>query len=71
MLDKCAPQGSDLQLRVPDNRSCSPGMESGKKLIEITGPALSKRKLLVALDLLCLFLGNCPDAQQKHTHIHL
>uniref|UniRef100_A0A3Q4G1L6 Phosphatidic acid phosphatase type 2D n=1 Tax=Neolamprologus brichardi TaxID=32507 RepID=A0A3Q4G1L6_NEOBR len=30
---------------------------TGKKLIEITGPALSKRKLLVGLDLLCLFLG--------------
>uniref|UniRef100_A0A3Q4G1Q9 Phosphatidic acid phosphatase type 2D n=1 Tax=Neolamprologus brichardi TaxID=32507 RepID=A0A3Q4G1Q9_NEOBR len=33
---------------------------TGKKLIEITGPALSKRKLLVGLDLLCLFLASIP-----------
>ncbi|XP_060908286.1 phospholipid phosphatase 3-like isoform X1 [Labrus mixtus] len=37
-------------------------MESaaGKKLLEITGPALSQRKLLVGLDLLCLLLASIP-----------
>ncbi|KAM6971824.1 phospholipid phosphatase 3-like [Aplochiton taeniatus] len=34
--------------------------DTGQKLIEITGPALSKRKLLVGLDLLCLFLASIP-----------
>lgn len=65
MLDKCGHQsvsGADLQLKL-DNKSsvaaAGVGMENdtGKKLIEITGPALSKRRLLVGLDLLCLFLG--------------
>ncbi|KAM6940680.1 phospholipid phosphatase 3-like [Xenentodon cancila] len=33
---------------------------TGKKLMEISGPALSKRKLLVGLDILCLFLASIP-----------
>lgn len=37
---------------------------TGKELLEITGPALSKRKLLVGLDLLCLFLG-----EYEHTSL--
>lgn len=70
MLDKFGSQsagaplsGADLQLKLTDNKSslsaAGVGMENdaGKKLIELTGPALSKRKLLVGLDLLCLFLG--------------
>ena len=52
---------AELHLKLTDNKSslAGMGMENGteKKLIEITGPALSKRKLLVGLDLLCLFLG--------------
>lgn len=65
MLDTFAPQSAgvpvssaDLQLKLTENKS-GLGMENGtgKKLIEITGSALSKRKLLVGLDLLCLFLG--------------
>lgn len=70
MLDKFGSQSAgapvssaDLQLKLTDNKSslaaAGVGMENdaGKKLIEMTGPALSKRKLLVGLDLLCLFLG--------------
>uniref|UniRef100_A0A3Q2WU94 Phosphatidic acid phosphatase type 2D n=3 Tax=Haplochromini TaxID=319058 RepID=A0A3Q2WU94_HAPBU len=68
MLDTFAPQSAgvpvssaDLQLKLTENKS-GLGMENGtgKKLIEITGPALSKRKLLVGLDLLCLFLASIP-----------
>ncbi|XP_041838144.1 phospholipid phosphatase 3-like [Melanotaenia boesemani] len=57
---------ADLQLKLTDNKSslaaAGMGMEndSGKKLLEISGPALSKRKLLVGLDLLCLFLASIP-----------
>lgn len=78
MLDKFGPQSAgvpvssaDLQLKLTDNKSslaaAGMGMEngSGKKLIEITGPALSKRKLLVGLDLLCLFLGKYQNIQKK------
>lgn len=70
MLDTFAPQSAgvpissaDLQLKPTEKKSglaaAGAGMENGtgKKLMEITGPALSKRKLLVGLDLLCLFLG--------------
>lgn len=65
---------ADLQLKLTDNKSslaaaaAGMGMENGagKKLIEITGPALSKRKLLVGLDLLCLFLGKYTCCKQKH-----
>lgn len=71
MLDTFGPQsagvpvsGAELQLKLTDNQgrldaATGMGMEhgTGKKLKEITGPALSKRKLLVGLDLLCLFLG--------------
>lgn len=69
MLDKLGAQGAglvasssaELQLKLTDNKSslAAAGMESGagKKLMDISGPALSKRKLLVALDLLCLLLG--------------
>ncbi|GLD60839.1 phospholipid phosphatase 3-like protein [Lates japonicus] len=73
MLDKLGPQsagvtvsGADLQLKLTDKSSLATatgmGMENGagKKLMEITGPALSKRKLLVGLDLLCLFLASIP-----------
>ncbi|KAM7393919.1 hypothetical protein PAMP_020755 [Pampus punctatissimus] len=73
MLDKFGPQGAgvvvsnaDLQLKLTDSKNslgaAGMGMENGtgKKLIEITGPALSKRKLLVGLDLLCLFLASIP-----------
>ena len=78
MLDTFGPQSvgapvsnADLQLQLKLTETQSKaaaaagmGMEndSGKKLIEITGAALSKRKLLVGLDLLCLFLGK----YQKH-----
>lgn len=79
MLDKfghqsaaCVPVSSaDLQLKLTDTKSslaaAGMGMENGtgQKLIEITGPALSKRKLLVGLDLLCLFLGKNQNTQQK------
>ncbi|XP_037326866.1 phospholipid phosphatase 3-like isoform X2 [Pungitius pungitius] len=68
MLDKLGSQcagvvvsSADLQLKLTDNRS-SLGMESGtgKKLLEVTGPALSKRKLLIGLDLFCLCLASIP-----------
>ncbi|XP_008404162.1 phospholipid phosphatase 3-like [Poecilia reticulata] len=55
---------AELQLKASDKKvSLKPavmGMDSGKKLLEITGPALSKRRLLVGLDLLCLFLASIP-----------
>ncbi|XP_043970415.1 phospholipid phosphatase 3-like [Gambusia affinis] len=55
---------AELQLKVPDKKvSLKPavmGMDSGKKLLEITGPALSKRRFLVGLDLLCLFVASIP-----------
>ncbi|KAJ4921734.1 hypothetical protein JOQ06_016445 [Pogonophryne albipinna] len=55
---------AELHLKLTDNKSSLAGMGmengTGKKLIEITGPALSKRKLLVGLDLLCLFLASIP-----------
>lgn len=62
--------GADLALKLTEKKS-SPaaaagvGMENdtGKKLLEITGPAVSNRKLLVALDLLCLFLGKYTNTQ--------
>lgn len=71
MLDKCNHQhcagapvpNPDLQLKLADNgNNDGPGGTgkddgTGQKLIELAGPALSKRKLLVGLDLLCLFLG--------------
>ncbi|XP_034392770.1 phospholipid phosphatase 3-like isoform X2 [Cyclopterus lumpus] len=73
MLDTFAMQSAgvavssaDLQLKLTDNKSslaaAGMGMEkdTGKKLIEITGPALSKRKLLVGLDLLCLCMASIP-----------
>lgn len=59
----CLPLSSaELQLKPQDKSSLSAtemGMENGteQKLLAITGPALSKRKLLVGLDLFCLFLG--------------
>ncbi|XP_076004356.1 phospholipid phosphatase 3-like [Genypterus blacodes] len=71
MLDTFGPQSAgvpvsspDIQLKGTDNGGGLPGtgMESstGKKLIDMTGPALSKRRLLVGLDLLCLFLASIP-----------
>lgn len=56
---------ADLQLKLADTRdslaaAAAGGMETSagkKKLLELTGPALSTRKLLIGLDLLCLFLG--------------
>ncbi|XP_058495773.1 phospholipid phosphatase 3-like [Solea solea] len=62
---------AELHLKVADNHKSSlpaaaaaAGMRmensSGKKLLDISGPALSKRKLLVGLDLLCLFLASIP-----------
>ncbi|XP_031145079.1 phospholipid phosphatase 3-like [Sander lucioperca] len=73
MLDTFGPQSSgvpvssaDLQLKLTDIKSSLAAAEmgmknsTGKNLIEITGPALSKRKLLVGLDLLCLFLASIP-----------
>lgn len=52
---------TDLQLKLPESNVGTRGQEkdngSGQKLVEITGSALSKRKLLVGLDLLCLVLG--------------
>ncbi|XP_047220517.1 phospholipid phosphatase 3-like [Girardinichthys multiradiatus] len=55
---------AELQLKLSDNKDglTAPrmGMDSGKKLLEITGHALSKRKFLVGLDLLCLFLASIP-----------
>lgn len=77
MLDKFGPQSAgvavssaDLQLKLTDNKSslaaAGMGLENGtgKKLIEISGPALSKRRLLVGLDLLCLFLGKYENMQK-------
>ena len=76
MLDKFGSQSAGvpvssahLQLKLTENKSslaaAGMGMEggAGKKLIGITGPALSKRKLLVGLDLLCLCLGKCENTQ--------
>ncbi|XP_056136295.1 phospholipid phosphatase 3-like [Lampris incognitus] len=74
MLDKFGQQtvgipvvgDPDIQLKLADKMSNlgTTGIvmesDSGKKLIQITGPALSKRKLLVGLDLLCLFLASIP-----------
>ena len=66
MLDKFVHQSvsvttnPDLQLKLADNRGImAVGKDncSGKKLNEVSAPVLSKRRLLVALDLLCLFLG--------------
>ncbi|KAG7485084.1 hypothetical protein JOB18_002449 [Solea senegalensis] len=63
---------AELHLKVADNHKSSPpaaaaaaaGMRmensGGKKLLDISGAALSKRKLLVGLDLLCLFLASIP-----------
>ncbi|KAM9314271.1 phospholipid phosphatase 3-like isoform 2-T2 [Pholidichthys leucotaenia] len=56
---------AELQLKLTDKcRLAAAGrrMEngSGKKLLEITGPALSKRKFLVGLDILCLVLASIP-----------
>lgn len=46
---------AELQLSVADSKR----MESsaGQKLSDTNGAALSKRRLLVGLDLLCLLLG--------------
>ncbi|MED6248401.1 hypothetical protein ATANTOWER_032876 [Ataeniobius toweri] len=71
MLDAFGAQGAavsvpsaELQLKLSDKKvgltAPRMGMDSGKKLLEITGPALSKRKFLVGLDLLCLFLASIP-----------
>ncbi|XP_045082675.1 phospholipid phosphatase 3 [Coregonus clupeaformis] len=72
MLDKYSrhsPGGApvlnpDLQLKLPESnlgtRSQEKDNGTGPKLVEITGPALSKRKLLVGLDLLCLLLASIP-----------
>jgi len=48
----------DLQVKPADHKGI--GMEHGVggRFCDMTGPALSKRKLLVGLDLLCLLLGN-------------
>lgn len=55
---------AELQLKLSDKKiNLNPvgmGMDSGKKLLEKTGPALSKRKFLVGLDLLCLLLASIP-----------
>lgn len=56
---------ADVQLKVTDPKGslAAGGMETGagkNKLLELTGTALSKRKLLVGLDLLCLFLASIP-----------
>ncbi|XP_017281087.1 phospholipid phosphatase 3-like [Kryptolebias marmoratus] len=60
-------QSAELQLKLSDNKSCLSAAEgmgmdksTGKKLLETSGPVLSKRKLLVGLDLLCLFLASVP-----------
>ncbi|CAG5928910.1 phospholipid phosphatase 3-like isoform 1-T1 [Menidia menidia] len=57
MFDTPVPS-AELQLKLSDGM----GMENGggKKLLQPGGPALSKRKLLVGLDLLCLFLASIP-----------
>lgn len=70
MLDKFVHQSvsvsvtnPDLQLKLADNRGImAVGKDNctGKKLNEVTGAVLSKRRLLVALDLLCLFLASIP-----------
>ncbi|XP_075903931.1 phospholipid phosphatase 3-like [Nelusetta ayraudi] len=58
---------AELQLSVADSKSRlaatdGMGMESsaGHKLTDTTGAALSKRRLLVGLDLLCLLLASIP-----------
>ncbi|KAL1005450.1 hypothetical protein UPYG_G00059290 [Umbra pygmaea] len=65
-IDRSPVPNPDLQLKLSDNRNSLGTMGpdkdnyNGKKLVEMTGPALSKRKLLVGLDLLCLFLASIP-----------
>uniref|UniRef100_A0A3B4BL98 Phosphatidic acid phosphatase type 2/haloperoxidase domain-containing protein n=1 Tax=Periophthalmus magnuspinnatus TaxID=409849 RepID=A0A3B4BL98_9GOBI len=61
------PDTSDLQLKVAAGGGSltagGMGLETGageKKLLDFTGATLSKRKLLVGLDLLCLFLASIP-----------
>uniref|UniRef100_A0A3Q3XBQ8 Phosphatidic acid phosphatase type 2/haloperoxidase domain-containing protein n=1 Tax=Mola mola TaxID=94237 RepID=A0A3Q3XBQ8_MOLML len=67
MLDKFGPQSAaGLPVTGTDNKSggaaaglrMEPG--TGQKLLDGTGPPLSKRKLLVGLDLLCLLLASIP-----------
>ncbi|XP_028304817.1 phospholipid phosphatase 3-like [Gouania willdenowi] len=64
MLDRLEPQGAEgtvpgaeLQLKAS-----AAGMEEEcrKELIRISGGGLSRRRLLVGLDLLCLFLASIP-----------
>ncbi|KAM8843669.1 phospholipid phosphatase 3-like [Synchiropus picturatus] len=63
MLDKLGTQSCDLQLKL----TADPGRAAGKMepstedaLLQLSGAALSQRKLLVALDLLCLCLASIP-----------
>lgn len=50
---------AELQRKLMENKSsvAAAAMGKEKKLLDKPGAALSKRKLLVGLDLLCLFLG--------------
>ncbi|CAB1344249.1 unnamed protein product, partial [Coregonus sp. 'balchen'] len=89
MLDKYSrhsPGGApvlnpDLQLKLPESNLGTRAQEkdngTGPKLVEITGPALSKRKLLVGLDLLCLLLVSpyrrgffCGDPSIMYPYLH-
>ncbi|XP_054897631.1 phospholipid phosphatase 3-like [Poeciliopsis prolifica] len=64
MLDTFGAPSAEPQLKAAGGKvSLKPavmGTDSGKKLLEVTGPALSKRRFLVGLDLLCLCLASIP-----------
>lgn len=63
---------AELQLKLSDTRrsltAAGLGMDKskGEKLLDTSGPILSKKKLLVVLDLLCLFLGKYHDQHWAH-----
>ncbi|KAK0136662.1 Phospholipid phosphatase 3 [Merluccius polli] len=50
----------DLQIKPADNKDIGMNHGIGRKFCDMTGPGLSKRKLLVGLDLLCLLLASIP-----------
>ncbi|XP_015255904.1 phospholipid phosphatase 3-like [Cyprinodon tularosa] len=62
MLEAFGTQSAAVSAPSADKKiSLAPaGMDSGKKLLQKTGSALSKRRFLVALDLLCLLIASIP-----------
>ncbi|KAM4749922.1 phospholipid phosphatase 3-like [Anableps anableps] len=53
---------AELRLKLSDKEvsRAEMGMDSGKKLLEKTGPTLSKRRFMVGLDFFCLLLASVP-----------